>query len=162
MDVLDILGRIEQINRADTAAAAEFGPLELGPRGVEIGEVLAVDGRTRHPASPQLRAFYGYALWWRHCSVELHWLDPLVIEETMSLTPIRTMIDADLGGTLDVAGMSASTTALLAIDDAQAPFDRAYLVFGPGEEPRVVHAGSEVSVHDCLADYLSGWLVSLS
>lgn len=162
MDLVDVLGRIEQINRADVDAAEEFGRLELGPRGVVVTDLLCVDGVTTRPASSQVRQFYAYALWWRLCSVELEWCDPRAIAATMSEAPVRDVLDGDFGrGNLSVPGMSRSNSVLFALDNRASPFDRAYLVFDASPEPRVVYAGSEVSEFEDLHAYLLSWYRTL-
>lgn len=51
---------------------------------------------------------------------------------------------------------------LFALDDPDAPFERAYFAFHGRAEPQVVYAGSEISVFDDLAGYLESWLQTLS
>ncbi len=163
MRIAELLAELEQINRDDIEAAAEFGPLEMGQRGIEVRELLCVDRRTRFAPSPQIREFYAYAAWWRHCSVQLEWREPCATEAWISRDPVRDMIAADTTpGALTAGGLSPSSIALFALDDPGAPFERAYFVFGDREEPQVLYAGSEVSVFDDLAGYLESWVESLS
>lgn len=163
MSIVDLLGRIEKIDSADLDAAVEFGPPEMGPRGVVVTDLLCVDGAGTLKASPQVRAFYGYALWWRLCSVELEWCDPHDIAAIMSEPPIRDMLDGDFRRrNVSVAGMSPSNSVLFALDNRRAPFDRAYLVFGGAPEPRIVYAGSEVSEFADFHAYLTSWYQTLS
>lgn len=163
MSVADVLEQIEQINRGDVAAAAEFGPLEMGPRGVAVTDLLCVDGATRLAASAQVREFYGYALWWRLCSVELEWCDPLDIGTVMAEPSVRDMLEGDFGrNNIAVSGMTVSNSVLFSLDIRDAPVDRAYFVFGNTPEPRVVYAGSEVSVFEDLHAYLESWQQTLA
>ncbi|SOD62879.1 hypothetical protein SAMN06297387_10842 [Streptomyces zhaozhouensis] len=162
MCVTRLLEQIERLNRDDSEAAAEFGPLMLGPRGVEIDELVCVDGRTTVTSSPQIREFYAYATWWRHCSVRLEWRDPHTTREWNGHGPVREMIVSDTApGFLTPAGLTPSSTVLFALDDQDAPFERAYFTFDGRAEPQVVYAGSEVSVFDDLTGYLESWRQTL-
>jgi hypothetical protein len=69
--VVDQLRELERFDRADDAAAAEVGPLRLGPAGTVVPELVGVDGVTRLATSPQVREFHGCARWWEHCSIAL-------------------------------------------------------------------------------------------
>lgn len=51
---------------------------------------------------------------------------------------------------------------LFAVDNRATPFERAYFITCAAAEPRIVYAGSEVSVFDDLAGYLESWHQSLS
>src|SRR5690606_35523565 len=127
MPLVDILKQIEEINRADTEAALEFGPLEMGPRDILITELLCVDGKTSVAASTQIQEFSRYALWWRLCSVELEWCDPLKIGEIIEKPAIREMIEGDLNrGNISVDGMKNNNSVLFSVDNYESPFDRAY------------------------------------
>ncbi|UFU07463.1 hypothetical protein [Ruania halotolerans] len=163
MSVTQLLEEIERINGDDLDAAAEFGPLKLGPRGVVLEELVCADRRTRVVPSPQVREFYAYAAWWEHCSVQLEWCNQATIEELYAHSPVQDMLAADCApGFLTTSGLSPSSIVLFAIDDRDAPFERAYFNVDGGGEPQVVYAGSEVSVFDDLAGYLQSWLDSLS
>ncbi|MCT2585858.1 hypothetical protein [Actinophytocola gossypii] len=73
------------------------------------------------------------------------------------------MVDGDFRrGNISVSGMSPSNSVLFALDNRDAPFDRAYLVFDGAPEPRVVYAGSEVSEFEDLHAYLTSWLRTLA
>ncbi|SEE12287.1 hypothetical protein [Ruania alba] len=162
MRLVTLLEQIELINRDDLDAAMEFGPLELGPRGITVHELLCVDGRSRVATSPQVAEFYAYALWWKHCSVELEWCDPQHSAELVAQPPVRQMITADIAHQdLQIPGLAPSTAVLFALDNRESPFERAYFVFDISE-PRVVHAGSEISVFDDLTGYLESWRRSLA
>lgn len=163
MTIVDILTQIEKINRDDVEAAAEFGPLEMGPRGAAVSDLLCVDGKTHVAASPQIREFYEYSLWWRLCSVELEWCNPFKLEELMIKPAIRDMVEGDFDRkNISVDGMIVSNSVLFSLDNRDSPFDRAYFVFGSAPEPRIVYAGSEVTVFENIQEYLESWLRTLS
>ena len=160
--ISEALTRIETITRNDVDAVREFGPLEIGPTGRSVEDLLCVDGTTRVAASPQVREFYAYALWWTFSSVELEWLDPGDLAGIMERPRIEEMLRKDTrDGTVALAGMNEGNTVLFSVDDVDAPFDRAYFVFLDDPEPAVVYAGSEVSVHRDLLEYLEGWITTL-
>lgn len=162
MRVTQLLEEIERLNRNDSEAAAEFGPLKLGPRGIEIHELVCVDGHTTVTSSPQIREFYAYATWWRHCSVQLEWCDPHTAREWNDHGPVREMIVSDTTPrALTPAGLTPSSTVLFALDDLDAPFDRAYFAFDGRAEPQVIYAGSEISIFDDLIGYLESWQKTL-
>lgn len=54
----------------------EPGALSLGPAGEPPSHLVALDGQTTIPLSPQLTEFYSYARWWQASALLLWVPDP--------------------------------------------------------------------------------------
>lgn len=161
MAINDILNEIRQINASDMESAELYGEQEIGPSGIVINEILAVDDKTLLKITPKVKQFYQYSVSWRHQAIELFWPDPRKLNGLYRNYNIPQTIDSDFsnnsGFTQD---LSIKACALLAVDDPQSVFQRAYLAFTPSlDEAKVVDIGSEVRVFDDIEDYLEFWLL---
>ena len=122
----------------------ESGELRCGPSGSPPAQLIALDGVTRIPLSPQLVEFYSYARSWRHSVLLNNVIDPddyldHLTDPRLDLPGIlRYEFDApavlvDAHGT----GLDPSRCALFWLDTLSgAVYNRAYFVFDPPTHSR--------------------------
>ena len=159
MTVPDLLSQIEYLNSQDGTSAAEFGPQKINERGVSIDELLAADRQTQHKATREIREFYSYGIGWKHCGVELYWLDPRALAEVYKLPAVAATIESDISGVFrEQKDVDTSSLVLFAVDDLSSVFQRAYFCFQTnGKEPTIYDCGSEIHEFSDMEGYLEFW-----
>lgn len=142
---ISITATLEAIRESPWQAIQEpeFGRLELGPSGNPPGSLLALDGATQPPLSPQLSEFYSYASWWHNSYILLEVLDPAAFVDLI------TALNSDLLATINRdyvwpglltdksgKGLAPTSCVLFSVDHLQATYSRTYLVCDPPANSR--------------------------
>lgn len=137
LTITELLDRLRD-NDEQRDFEAENGPQALGPAHDPPDHLIALDGVTELPLSPQLTEFYGYARWWRGNLSLGEIPDPGEFLDLSSDPGIglRATIDEDLdpdaGVLIDNKGrpLDLARCALFSLDDLEGPpYGRAYLIF---------------------------------